>query len=214
MDYFLKNIQFLNDKNISFNGRLTIDGAITDEYNECNPKILWILREPHGGGGGSLIEYVQNLSNPYENKYRNWGSTYSVISKVTYGILNNYIPWGEWIYNVPELLKSLSKIAIINLNKLGGGAKTNWDLFKNNVLQQKMIIKQQISLLQPNIIICGGTWYFLVEYKIIEDVTLNDKSAGRFGNTIFIDVYHPAQTKISHRTYYELVVDGIKSIPI
>lgn len=211
MEYFSNNIKFLNCINTRFNGKLTIDGAISNEYDKCNPRIMWILREPHGGGGNSLIEYVNNLSNPYENK-SNWGSTYSVISKVTYGILNNYLPFGEWIYNIPELLKSLSKIAIINLNKLGGGSKINWGLFKNNVLRQKMIIKQQISILHPNIIICGGTWYFLVEYKIIEDIKLNDKSAGRLGDTIFIDVYHPAQTKISHRTYYELVVDGINSV--
>lgn len=212
MKYFSKNMQFLNDMNIGFNDKLTIDGAISNEYDKCNPKIMWILREPHGGGGGSLIEYVKNLSNPYENKYRNWGSTYSVISKVTYGILNNYIPWGEWIYNVPELLKSLSKIAIINLNKLGGGAKNNWHLFMQKAIQQKMIIKQQIFLLQPNVIICGGTFFFLSENEIVEGVTLNNKSAGKCRDTIIIDTYHPAQTKITHRVYYEMVVDGIKSI--
>lgn len=56
MDYFEKYRIQIENLAIEKGRKMTLDGPISDKYSKADPKITWVLREPNGGGGGSLID--------------------------------------------------------------------------------------------------------------------------------------------------------------
>ena len=103
------------------------------------------------------------------------GATYNPIAKWVYAInqlnkgnFNCYDNW-EWLgvsdknskaFNIAR--KSLlSQIAIINIKKADGQPTSNKDDLYYNAARDKDFLKQQIELINPDIIICGGTYNYL-----------------------------------------------------
>ena len=67
--------------------------------------------------------------------------------------------------------------------------------------------KKEIELINPDIIICGKTFYFLEQ--ILDDIKKYDNSLiAKWKNILIIDYYHPAARYPNKVNYYSLLSIG------
>lgn len=133
-----------------------LDG-ITDfeNYKKATTKLLWILKEPNSIGGGNQRVFHKDVRD-----YSRWKSTFGNIMRVSYAILEKIDEYKK----IPEIDTKectinnkpvLNEIAIINVNKSGGGSitpsgKLDVEYRRKNV---KEYLFKQIELINPQIII-------------------------------------------------------------
>jgi len=120
----------------------------------------------------------------------------------------------DYIRDNQMMINSLKSAAWINIQKLPGKYVTRtwmddiYDAFKIN----KEIIESQIELLDPQVIICAGTFGIIKnEYpfskwrnNVLENVF---ESNGR----LYIQTYHPSQRTITRERYVDGIVQSIKA---
>jgi len=196
--------------------KATLDGPITDQFIIASTKILWILREVHGQGKArSLIDDVnEDLIGRDRPCWPKWYSSWGLLIKVTHAILDN-----NFIMSVqhPRILKRcLESIAVINLNKFGGGGRKSKHYWKG-VEMCRNLVKSQFELLSPDIVILGGTGQNFVGLDI-SNLGIKDFSSERkkFPSIIkdkvtFISAYHPGQRSISHLDYCDNICNELKN---
>lgn len=180
---------------------VVLDGAVNnDNWSKTDVRILWILKEtnesPNGKDLRSLLREITNAPEP--NKiYNRWKATYGLIAKVSYGLLNN-LKWDKWADDVDNLVKKervLEKIAVININKRAGRAKSNPAQLAKAAEEFRDVVLKQIDLLEPTVIILGGVGGIV--YKWLP----KDRKV------VIAD--HPGQTKVEHKRYYEDIISKI-----
>lgn len=175
------------------------DGAVNEEsWSKLpNDRILWILKEANDFLG-DLRDLLNNPEKLYQ--YSNWKATYGLVAKVSYGILNR-LEWGQWADDVDKLVKEdriLQKIAVINVNKSGGGSTSDERILTEAAEKFHDIIFKQIELLDPNIVILGGVNQFISKWIPKDDT-----------NRKWIVASHPGQRDLTHQQYYDLILKGI-----
>jgi len=211
MSIYTNNLNFLKDENAQqkWDRSLTIDGPISHSYDSASPKILWILKEPHQDKEArgkstedekSLIDYAYCIEKQVLS-----GHTYRVMIKVSKGLLHNIDRYNELSYNQKIDGPVLRNTAIINLNKTGGGSKESKD-YKRIAESKLKLVKEQISMLKPDIVICGGTYEVLKKKNIFENLEPRGwfepvESSGR----LIIPAYHPGYP-YSHEEYFNKVI--------
>lgn len=212
-DIFSRNFRLRLTDALGINRELTIDGPISPSYGISNPKVLWILREANSEGGGSLIDWVnQDLINNENIGRSGWFATWGLIIKVSDAILNGSPSMSD---TSPHMLKSvLNQVAVINLNKFGGGGRLSKH-YKCGVSKCKGIVDEQIIVLQPNIIIWAGTGYTANRLGIgnleVKEFWPNADAfpSIRQKNRIHISAYHSGQRRVSHSRYYQLIAEQL-----
>ncbi|MEK0336542.1 MAG: hypothetical protein QQN41_03805 [Nitrosopumilus sp.] len=218
MSKYMRNLNYLLSNRVEpeklqpENRMITIDGAISELYNNARPKIMWILREPHGKGGDSLLDYVISLSTPGSKHYLKGGSTYGVLAKVTYGVLNNLKTWGPWAHDRSMLFAELMKVAIINLNKFGGKGRVNWRKIMPNIQLCTQLTLEQLRILDPEIIICAGTTWYVDKHVLRDEKLFDCFKALRYDGTIYVSAYHTGQSTITHQEYYRRIINAIRPL--
>lgn len=202
----------------SFNSSTPIIDGIVDfgQYQTCDLKILWILKEVNSVDDIDEWDLRDAISNLKTEKgiVKGWGSTFNPIVYTTYGILNN--KERKEINNInsnPEIIDVLQKIAYVNIKKIPGGSVVKHLELEMAYDEQKEILKEQISLYNPNIIICGGT------FEIIKD-DLNYKKLDKKHNypinifqsqkRIIIDAYHPNNRTVKQEIYCNSIINAVK----
>jgi len=212
-EIFSKHTELTLIDEINKNRELTIDGPISSSYNETSLKILWVLREPHGNGGGSLITNVnEDLLGREIPTWKKWYSTWGLIIKVSDAILNRLPLMSD---APPSMLKPILKnVAVINLNKFGGGGELSKH-YGRGVAKCKSLVKEQISALNPNIIIYAGTGYDAVSFGVVDlkatDFwpTMDSFPSIKKNSRIHISAYHSGQRKIKHWKYCSQVIEHL-----
>ncbi|TAE18620.1 MAG: hypothetical protein EAY72_00530 [Bacteroidetes bacterium] len=196
------------------NQLLMTDGVVNiEEYYKSPIKIMWILKEPYDredndGGGWSMSEALNNgkLGNGKDS------STWQPIIYSTYGILNNYMKYEKMpkLSETKDMNLILRQIAFINVQKLPAKTRTSASSLKNAYQQNKEILLAQIATYKPDIIIGGKTLHlFKQDLKITQD---NELKFGHFSKdkTLFINTFHPAQTKITKSEYVNTIIERAK----
>ncbi len=176
-----------------------LDGPIVPEiWNQLSLKVLFILKETYGMDGCDTCKIMGNPDKFNDSK------TNLQISKVSYciheTISNGFVPSVENTNNLsPEALKvSFSKIAIVEVKKTSGETTSNDGLIRDHSRFNKEFLCQQIQLINPNIIICGGlvTWHSLTLDMGLFDrqiYNLNDeRKAFKCEDKIIYNGYHPS----------------------
>lgn len=107
-------------------------------------------------------------------------------------------------YNTTNFRELLKSTAIINLKKTWGKEKTEWKDLYSYLHQQNNnvpidVIKKEMDIINPDIVICGGDQVFDFAQEIFNEEILrlelsNGESFRYFkrNETIFLDFYHPA----------------------
>ena len=91
--------------------------------------------------------------------------------------------------------KSLLHIAIMNIKKTTGKASSDWDEISKFTNDYQKFIIEEIKLLNPKIVVLGGTFSFLKNILKLKQIENNKYSSELFDNVIFLKVYHPAARK-------------------
>ncbi|GEM_PF-2395648 len=146
--------------------------GVIDEsiYSSVKPKILFILKEANSPEGG-------NWSIPHElNK------TISDYYSIGISLLASFmISWrlvGVWAYSIiygfntysllkddKYVAKGLQAVAMTNLKKTGGNAGSSWSKISRHASSDFNLWKQEIGIINPDLIICGHT-YDLVQTNL------------------------------------------------
>ena len=191
--------------------QLMLDGIVNvTEYYNSPIKIMWILKEPYdnkqdGGGNWSMTDALNKgaLGNGRD------ASTWQPIIYSTYGILNNYIKYEKMpkIADTKNMNLILRQVAFINVQKLPAKTRTSETELKNAYQKNKEILQLQIATYKPDIIIGGKTLHlFKEDLKIAKNEELK---FGHFSKdkTLFINTFHPAQTKITKNEYVNKIIE-------
>lgn len=160
-----------------------------DEYNTAPLKILWILKEGNESEGQDERDHRDFHTNVAEY-YSGWKATYKNIILSTYGMLHNLA-----YKDLPTLSDDakvngeyvLDKIALINVNKNGGGSQADSSVIEDNYTKHKSVLLQQIDGINP-------------------DVIINCSRVNRLFNDV-ADKYGLAKKQHDARQEFDLVVD-------
>ncbi len=193
------------------------DGIINEEkYNTANERILWILKEPwtyEVHEAVKVSDYISYINNFKFDEYPQYDTSTSMWRRITYA--NAGILTGGLFYNdlddLPqskEVFDTLFSCAIINLKKIPGSTRSNFNNIDHYFKSGKEFIFNQIEEINPTIIICGGTYDHLQpiiknELKQINNESLND--FGMWKNRLIINAYHPSYT-IGYECYIDFIV--------
>jgi hypothetical protein len=227
-DLFLRQLEELNSvirSEVSEEEREPIyDGPVNAmRYLKSPIKIVWLLKEAYddidGKGGGWNYSVLLDKENLYEDFFRPHASraTWHPIVYVSYGILNNFRLWNDMDYirdNPHELTSVIRDIAIVNVQKLPARNVTYTDsrditkAFENH----KHLLKRQLEILNPDIIIGASTLHLFKDIFDINDGANHKESITYYfkDKKLFIDAYHPAQTIISRQVYVNDIISAAK----
>jgi hypothetical protein len=190
IDSFTEQLKyFYKDSHLVTDGILNVD-----LYNLAKYKILWILKEPYGNGDMDYSEYIEE-SFKFKGKFHSAPKMWERIIYTNYGILNNFEKWDDmdWLNKDENVFNSLKYCALINLKKVPGKTRSNYYEIQEHYNRSKEIIKKQLSLINPEIIICGGTFKLIKEdFGIGHPLVPNNDFGYLLGNQLFINAYHPS----------------------
>lgn len=169
------------------------DGLFDErKWKKQSVKILYVLKEANWENGNrDLCEYLLSEKSP--TYWKTW---------------NNIVRWtqaiqcgGEYQREITKADKTkwLKKIAILNIKKVGGGARANNEQIREYGQRDAVYIKRQIELYQPDIIICCGRG--------------NGKNADILYRYVFQGVYQ-WEKKIGGYNYFVATLDTQRRIPV
>ncbi|MCX6640935.1 MAG: hypothetical protein NTW14_10725 [bacterium] len=193
------------------------DGIINfKEWGEAPIKVLWILKEPVCKKGTSYNgrQYWGNLG--AHQKYGHWKNTARSMIEVSYGILKfaesgKVLPYNKVTvdYDKEPKVFTLQQVAIINVNKLPGPSRTSPSKLKKAFKEFKQVISKQLKYIDPDIVIGGYTLH--LKFPGQTNFNQTDRRFSHEENgKLWLNAYHPAQTKISHEEYYSSIISKAK----
>lgn len=182
----------------SKNSHFVIDGIIDPEkYLNAQDHILWILKEANSETDS--WSYLEKFKDK-EWLYR-CGKSVPTLRRViytTYGILRE-CNWKE----IPDAsseksFEPLQEIAIINIKKIPGGSISESNEIKQSYHDYQELLKKQIEVYNPNIIIFGNTlqYFHKSDFDKLETVEKQNSEYGNAfydtGDKLYIHTWHPA----------------------
>jgi hypothetical protein len=188
---------------------------IYEKYYATKPKIMFLLKEP-------VDDFLIIREDPEQNYGPKGNSTrfWRHIRMWTYAIkecYNKRIPSFETARKIKE--EKNNSIAYFNIKKIQTKdsddiySKKN-DLFEFSKKHKKLLLKQ-ISLINPKIIICGGSFCFFKKIidNQIEDI---DTKIYKYKRMILIDFYHPSTTgkSLKYEDYFNEIVEIMKKFTL
>ena len=212
--------------------------AIADGISDLNsylssyPKIAWILKEPYDeikegkpcGGGWPIPKDCFLKEGPWD--VLTWQRVIYVMHglkhRLRYEDMDN-------IRDTPEMGKVLRQIAWINLSKMPSKTFSNNNQVKEAYKQHwRDIVKKQINLYSPNIIVfCNTLQYCREDFldkddKPIKQYIYNNKcllNAFHKNGQLLLDAYHPGfryikGIKDSVAKYVNSLIDAINELYI
>lgn len=195
-----------------------IDGIICPKKFGKHPKskhrILWILKEANDseGGGWSLTDFLGTRVDESEGlfHYSRWTATFGLVIKVSYGLLNGFIFYDKIEKDLKKASEILDYIAVINIKKLPGGSRASLAKIAEEI--NPHVILKQINEIKPDIVIGGNTLWILAKNNLfLKETDLSPKSWGIFKEgVLWVDAYHPNNTKVTHEEYYSQIIELAK----
>ena len=92
--------------------------------------------------------------------------------------------------------------AIVNVKKSGGTSTSDARDIQSFVERDASLIQEQIRLIDPQIVICGGTWE--CTQMLWPDATYIYDMVWRTTDRYFIDFWHPGDWTPEQALYYSL----------
>ena len=202
-----------NIKSFVEDGIVNPDKWFSDNQKYKGKKILFLLKETHSDESWPFVEWLSKLAE-FKNIDHRILHLWKRVVQWTYGLINTDTQkiapfcYEEFEHNLSEYINN---IAVVNVKKTGGGASANMDVIQVHAKNKnyKDLLKRQIKLIDPDIIVCGYTFGALNE--ILGGVS-KDWNANRFyyskafgdRERLILDYYHPANRYPDILNYYSL----------
>lgn len=180
------------------------DGIISENrYEKARRKVLFIAKEP-------------NDPDQKATDYREWwnrelrlGFSYR-IAEWAYGFLNDFPVYDEiWPkvdgkYDSGRAMEAIQSIAFMNIKKSGGGGEANNNTIDEHLEKYSEHIKEQISIIAPEIIILGLSWNPKSQL-IFPGIKWVDCGyqipIAKYDELKIIDFYHPSARNAAQASY-------------
>lgn len=184
-----------------------------DEYINAPKQIMFLLKEGNGGSEN------WNLCDVIRKGER--APTWDNIARWTKGILDlpNQCNWNKVSDIKNEKKEILAKVAAINIKKIAGKATANNKQLYTIASDKENIrlLKKQIKLCNPHIIICCGVYCKFYEEialgTVVWNKTSNDVWYAIDEDRLVIRFNHP-QARISPKSQYEKLMNAFNEISI
>lgn len=135
------------------------------------------------------------------------------VAKWVRGLCNTTVdrvePYVRWITE-EEGREALRKIAVINVKKIDGKSGSDRDDLMGFVEANAELLRREIELVQPKIIVCGNTFEYLQKiFGIYHERNCDNWyywiELGSIGRVLVLDYFHPAVRYPELMTYYGLM---------
>jgi hypothetical protein len=216
IDKMIEKVRDLNNDSLAI-----YDGIVDlDEYISSDMKAMWILKEVNGNGetsdGSWDLRFQLSDLKTDNGVLSGWAKTFNPIIYTTYGILNDK-KWNEIpdTKQEPEIIDVLKKIAYINIKKTAGTSVASRKELVSFHIEYKEIIKKQIEVYNPNVIICGSTFSIIKDdldltnhkFKEMDYIHIYSNE-----NRIIIDAYHPNNrvSGLDKETYSNSIIEAVR----
>jgi len=202
--------------------------AIPDGVSDCStylktsPRVAWVLKEPYDdfkedgktpkGGGWLLYEGFTGKSKDWEKN-----TTWQRIIYTMYGLRNRmHYQDMDYIRDKPEMGDVMKETVILNLSKMPAGTTSNYTFARNYEKFWAQILKEQIELYNPEVIIFGNTfdacWPLFVP-KDAEPLRIPEEgkcfiNLYQNNGRLLLDAYHPG-LRSNVEFYVNSIIDTI-----
>lgn len=206
------------------NERFIIEDGIhsPERYFQSDLRIAWMLKEPYddnnGTGGGWALYEMFDDENQYVRFSGGHRATWHPITYVSYALQNGFLRWGDMSYirNDHQMLEVLKELAFINAQKLPSLnlTRTNWNDLHNSIESYHDLLKRQIELLDPNVLIFGNTFHLYRKHLGLENIPLIEHGSVKYiehSGKIYIDAYHPSQRTVKREDYVNDIIDVVEN---
>lgn len=206
---------------------LAYDGIVDEECFYCkgSKKILFLLKDPNGkndyaDGNGHIDEDLYNTAiatEETENERTKLILTYRNVCMFTKIIEDpNFELEDCWTskkgFAVDEMRGFLKHIAVVNIRKSVGSGNCSNKKIKTAVEEYYALIKEEIDIIKPSIVVCGGIFDFIKNnYQSEIKHLVNGARYFIYNNCIYLEYYHPGARfgyekhfNVFKRTYDEL----------
>ena len=194
-----------------------LDGvADIDGYIKSKPKVMWVLKGAYPASEGNDEYYIWDCWNMKEHNIPTW----IPLIKILYG-LRHHLETGKRIELCDmkdvnqEMLDDFKKTAYINL------CKVPYDHEVDNIEKESEpwmdIVKEQIILYKPDVIVFGGTYDIIKDKDVFTGGVLIDKTpteeiAHIYKNPegiLLFNAWHPAYPYVYKKDLLDHYVDEI-----
>ena len=182
------------------------DGVISEEHwKQANRKILFILKETNNYRY-NVAELINTVVTTKEKKPLWQRPTFHNIGRWAYGLLN--YPESVNSYDLAHKHRkySLLSCAFINVKKTTGTSVSKKKEIEASAEKYKYFLKEQIELLQPDVIVFGGT-YKVIKTYVLPELSKVSYRIHKYKDIICINANHPACTK-KRKELYKQVMDN------
>lgn len=213
-----EKLEKLNSKiEEKLDGQQFIPDGIIDylTYEKHSPKLLWILKEANSTGEPDSYDLRKAIRDDLKQPYgmqSGWGNTFNSILYVTQGILEG-TTWDDIPYakDQPDSIDILKRIAYINVKKTGGGATASDNVLNTYYTKYKEELKEQIALLEPDIIIYGATYWLFKNDLQVPMKSYGTCAAGIKDGVKHLWTYHPGARQ-NQLQYFTDIMTACKSL--
>jgi hypothetical protein len=204
------------------NERYPIYDGINDleQYLKAKYKIMFILKEPYDGTGGTGGDWaIKDILG--KGGYGRASRTFYPLIYISYGILNDFCAWDDMDNvqdNFDEMNSYLYKVAHINISKLPSlnTTRTNFSDIVNAYNKDKendCIILKQIDAYQPDIIIgCGIGNLLADDLELYQPENKTGYRSKKYPNLLYIGTGHPALRTETREVYVDYVITVAKEL--
>lgn len=181
-----------------------IEDGIVDlsRWQKSGKKILLLLKEAYGDYGDLCWLIRDEWKGP---KYKVWWAA-SYWLYALHKMSDNYIPaFPKEQKQFDECTEHLLSSAVVNIKKSSGKTSSDYEDVLKYAREDAELLKEQISLINPDIIICGSTFDYFKEFwpdKI--DKVGDTEFVFKTGKHILINYWHPANQYHNELCFYAL----------
>ena len=178
-------------------------------FESSGEKVLFILKEAYSARKDEEWDLAKWLCGEkctktcFNQCSKCWptGYTYNHVAEQAHMILAQSEIFDEWlgaqkgsrISYLNAKKKILKEIAVINIKKFSGAKRSRARELRRYTEDYKGMLKEQIEIIRPTVIVCGGTYTYL--QQIFDLPTLDNPNDGgiNFNGIKIIAVGHPNQ---------------------
>lgn len=213
-DLILKN-KAPNDSDI-----LVYDGIVDEAcFEEQKRKVLFLLKDGNepklyeDGNGYTYRDFYETAATAIDNKtdqtrfYTMWRYMCVWMRIIEDPNFSLEQCWKEKTgFDTDGMRKYLLHMATVNIKKSAGKGtndKSYETALKKAVANYYDLIKAEISLIKPNLIICGGTFTYIKDQYDVKPETLpNGRRFFTFDDCIYLEYWHPS-ARFGYEKHFE-----------
>lgn len=184
------------------------DGIIDlSKWSRAPLKVMFVLKETNGESEN--IDVRQRIRDASQRK-TGWrkGQVLRRVGRWAFGLLNyeeEKIP--EYPTNDSDIYTAPLSVSYINLLKRNGGNVTGAKRLDAAVMRCQSLIRQQINLIAPDIVVLCGT-YGPMKKHVFPSMVKKSHRVHQDDQRIYINAFHPASRRMSSRAIYAQVLES------